>query len=255
MAGAAASVAETHRLPTTGPLAWPVADGMVVTSHVDAGTGAVLDVGGRADAVHAMGGSLMVDMGWSAGATPVDAPASGADLVLVDLHRWLLGPEGVTAVWASDPTTAARLRTLVDPLPSALLVGVARSVGWLLMYLGLPWAFDRVEGLTRRLRAALGAIDGVTLGDGSSGMAAALPLTVAGWAADEVATELARRAHAHVEVDGSRGLLVASVGAWTREEEVDRFADAVAELAAHTPETLPRRPVLTVLAPMPTDDR
>ena len=35
---------------------------------------------------------------------------------------------------------------------------------------------------------------------------------------------------------------------WNRESELTRFAERVAELAAHTPETLPRRPSLTVIS-------
>ena len=36
--------------------------------------------------------------------------------------------------------------------------------------------------------------------------------------------------------------------AWNREDELDRFIGRVAELAAETPETLTRRPSLTVLS-------
>jgi hypothetical protein len=57
-----------------------------------------------------------------------------------------------------------------------------------------------------------------------------------------------------VGVDESRDLVLAGVGAWLREDELDRCADAIAEIAAHTPDTLPRRPLLTVLAPAPWDE-
>ncbi|MEZ4597852.1 MAG: aminotransferase class V-fold PLP-dependent enzyme [Chloroflexota bacterium] len=241
------TIAQAHRLRLSRDRGSSGAGGAIhVASHVDATTGAMRDLGVLATEVHAARGSLLLDLGWSAGAVPIDVPGSGADLALVEGHRWLLGPEGVTALWASDPTIAARIRSLMDHLPPSLLLGLARSVGWLLMYVGLPWAFERVGGLAQRLQGALGAIEGVTLGSGPS-TAAALPFRVAGWSADEVADELLRRAHAHLEVDASRGLLVASVGAWTRGEEVDRLAGAVAEIAAHTPQTLPRRPLLTML--------
>ena len=38
-----------------------------------------------------------------------------------------------------------------------------------------------------------------------------------------------------------------SVGFWTTEEELDRFADAVELVAGHTPETIPPRRTLTIL--------
>ena len=43
-----------------------------------------------------------------------------------------------------------------------------------------------------------------------------------------------------------------SVGFWTTEEELDRFADAVELLAGHTPETIPPRRTLAMLG---SDDR
>jgi selenocysteine lyase/cysteine desulfurase len=123
------------------------------------------------------------------------------------------------------------------------------------MYVGLPWAFERVARLAQRLRDGLAAVGGVTLEDARGTIAATLPFRVHGWTPDETAAELVRLAHAHVEPDAARGMLLASVGAWTREAEVDRFVGAVADIAAHTPDTLPRRPLLTVLAATPWDER
>jgi selenocysteine lyase/cysteine desulfurase len=173
--------------------------------------------------------------------------------VFADVHRWLLGPEGVTALWVADRAAAERIRALVDVPPPVQLVGVARSVGWLLMYVGLPWAFQRAESLVLRLRGALAKVDGVVMDVPERGIAATLPFAIRDWSASEAAVELGRRAHALIEVDERRDLLLASVGAWLREEEVDRFASAIAEIAAHTPQTLPRRPMLTILA-APADE-
>lgn len=233
----------------------PTGASLAVMAHVDPLTGRVRDPRPLAQQAHALGASLVLDMGWSAGAIPVDAPSSGADHVLADVHRWLLGPEGVTSLWVADPIGASRVRALIDPLPRSQLVGVARSVGWLLMYLSLPWAFERAEALATRLRGALASIEGVTIEPPDRGLSTALPFSVAGWPAAELATELARRVHAHVGVDEPRGVVLAGVAAWVREDELDRFAGAVGEIAAHTPETLPRRPLLTVLAPAPWDER
>lgn len=252
------AVASAHRLPVSRAVgAWSSGPALVVTAHVDPELGSVVDPRPLAREVHAAGGALLVDMGWSAGAIPVDAPSSEADLVLVDMHRWLLGPEGVSAVWASGPAMTRRLRRVIDTPPPGRLLGVARSVGWLLMYVGLPWAFERAESLTGRLRAALEAIEGVRVGPhrGDRAMATTIPFAIDGWEAAEVATELARRVHAHLDVDAVGNRLLAGVGAWLREDEIDRFAGAIAELAAHTPETLPRKPLLTVLSAEPQDER
>jgi hypothetical protein len=53
-------------------------------------------------------------------------------------------------------------------------------------------------------------------------------------------------------VDREANALRISVGAWNLEDELVRFVERVSDLAAHTPETLPRKPALTVIsAPRP----
>jgi hypothetical protein len=177
--------------------------------------------------------------------------------VLLDTHRWLLGPEGITALWVRDPDRIAMVRALVDTMPRSRLVALARSVGWLLMYVSLPWAFERAEALASRLRGALASVEGVAIESPSRGFSTTVPFAVAGWSAEEVAVELTRRVHAHVDVDvdGSRDIVVAGVGAWLREGEIDKVAAAVGEIAAYSPDTLPRRPLLTVLSQAPWDER
>ena len=256
LAAAAAAVAQAHGLPLVrDPATIPEGTTLVIAPHVDAASGRVLASGALAERAHAAGAPFVLDMGWSAGAIPVDAPGSGADLVLVDAHHWLLGPEGVTAVWVADRDATGRLAAMLDLLPRPLLVGAARSIGWLLMYVGLPWAWQRAETLTGRLRLALSATDGVEMSAPVQGSATVLPFRIAGWSAPEAAAELGRRVFAQIDVDESRDLLRAGISAWLREDELDRFAAAVAELAAHTPETLPRRPLLTVLEPVPWNER
>ena len=71
---------------------------------------------------------------------------------------------------------------------------------------------------------------------------------ISGWDAEQAAEELSRGVFAIVEADTEADLIRASVGAWNRETELDRFLERVAEIAGHTPETLPRRPSLTVIS-------
>ncbi len=220
---------------------------LVVAAHVDAVTGGLLPTAPLAARAHDGGALLVLDAGWSVGAVPVDAPGTGADIVLVDGHRWLLGPEGVTAAWLGDRVDVARAGSLLDPLPRASLLGLARSVGWLLMYVGLPWAFERAERMTSRLRRGLEAVAGVELSGPAAGLATTIGFRIGGWPVGEAATELGRRCFVVLDVDEPRGLLRAGLSAWNREDELDRFLAAVADLASHSPETLPRRPMLTLL--------
>ena len=50
----------------------------------------------------------------------------------------------------------------------------------------------------------------------------------------------------HVPVGGDSAIRV-SVGCFNTEAEISHFVEAVALLAAHTPDSLPRRPSLTIL--------
>ncbi len=49
-------------------------------------------------------------------------------------------------------------------------------------------------------------------------------------------------------MDRDANALRVSVGAWNTEDELSRFVERVADLATHTPETLPRKPALTVIS-------
>ncbi len=234
-----------------GPVAEALMDPgvtLVVAALVDAATGAMLEPGPLADRTHEAGALLVLDAAWSAGAVPLDAPGTGADIVLVDGHRWLLGPEGVTAAWVSDRVPARVAASMLDPLPRSSLLALGRSVGWLLMYVGLPWAFERAERLTGRLHRALTAVEGVEVLSPSRGLATTITFRIGRWPADEAASELGRRCHAVIDIDERRDLLRAGVAAWLSEDELDRFVAGVTTLAGHSPETLPRRPMLTLLA-------
>jgi selenocysteine lyase/cysteine desulfurase len=201
----------------------------------------------------------------------------GADAVVADVHHWLLGPEGMALTWLSPDLGEEmpdRLRGVSDPFGRAQLLSLARSVGWLLMYVGVPWATARTELLAKHLRAGLAAIDGVQiLGPvdahdvNATGREAEVPgrsdavgplrdvgpaplmaFRIRGWEAEDAADELSRSIFAITDVDRDANALRVSVGAWNTEDELSRFVERVADLATHTPETLPRKPALTVIS-------
>ena len=244
VAGAAVEVADA--VPTDVP-----ADvALVVVAHVDA-DGRRVDVPALAEAARVAGARSAFDVGRSAGALPLDVTEVGADFVFGDTHRWLLGPAAVSLLWLTPALEAELpewLRQACAPFDRGQLLALARSVGWLLMYVELPWALDRTVSLSEQLYEALAAIDGVELVADTDAHGAVAAFRVAGWEAEAVADELGRSIFAIVEADAQADVVRASVGAWNRESELMRFTERVAELAAHTPETLPRRPSLTVIS-------
>jgi selenocysteine lyase/cysteine desulfurase len=222
---------------------------LVAFPHVDV-DGRKTDIGRVAASARAAGARTLVDASLSIGTVPLDVSSSGPDILIADTFHWLLGPEGVALAWLSPELgdeAPERLRASIAPFGRGALLALARSVGWLLMYIELPWVIDRTQALSRDLYEALSAIDGVHLeASGEHGAVAAFRIEA--WDAEQAAEELSRGVFAIIEADIGADLVRASVGAWNREDEIARFIERVAELAAHTPETLPRKPTLTVIS-------
>ena len=244
----------------------------VVISHVLWATGAVMPVAGIASIAHARGALVVVDGAQSAGAIPVDLAATGADVYAIPGQKWLLGPEGTGAVAVTraarervQPSAAGyftfeRSDSSGDALPWASarryegsgfhrpsVVGLARSIGWLTMFVGLDWVYERGARLARATADRLAAIPGVTLLTPLDHMATLIAFRVDGWTPDELKTELGARVFAVTRTVSLVDALRISVGFYNSEDELDRFVDAVGLLAAHTPSTVPARRTLAVL--------
>lgn len=209
-----------------------------VQVHLVAGAEAALDLARHANVAR----DRILDATALVGVVPLDVVSLEADAVILAADRWLLGPEGTAALWL-------RQRGLQAPggrLPRSALIGLARSVGWLEMYVGLDWVFERTRTLAARLRQVLAAQPGVELLE-TGERPALLAFKLTNWTAEEAATELQQRVFAILGAAGDTARLRASVAWFNTEAELDRFAAAVTELASHTPATLPRRPRIEVL--------
>lgn len=223
---------------------------LVTMPHVDP-LGRLHDPGPVASTTRRAGARLLVDISLSVGALPLDVAEMGADALVGDVQRWLLGPEGLALAWLSPALgddVPARLRATTGPFARGSLLALARSVGWLLMYVELPWVVARTGRLARRLYGSLASIHGVELVADRAEHAGLLAFRIIGWDAEQAAEELARSAFAITDVESEADVIRVSVGAWNREDELDRFVERVADLAAHTPASLPRRPSLTILS-------
>jgi selenocysteine lyase/cysteine desulfurase len=223
---------------------------LVVMAHVDV-DGARADVPAVAAVAHKAGARLLVDASLSVGALDFGVADLAADAVIADSHHWLLGPEAVAIAWLAPglgEDLPSRLAAASAPFGRGALLALARSVGWLLMYVELPWAITRTEELAERLYTDLAAIDGIDLVADLAAHGAVAAFRITDWDAVQAVEELSRSVFAIVEADADADVVRVSVGAWNRENELDRFLERVAELGMHTPETLPRKPSLTILS-------
>jgi L-cysteine/cystine lyase len=219
-----------------------------------------------------VGARCVIDGAQSAGAIPVAVDEIGADFYAASGQKWLLGPEGTGALVvrrgivrevlppvggyfaASVPygvgrdalwPEARRFETAGYHKPS--IVGLARSAGWLGMFVGLPWAHARAARLARGAADRLVDTPGVTLVTPRDRMGTLVSFRVTGWTGEEVAEALGRRVHAIVRSIPGLDVVRLSVAFFTTEGELRRVLDGVEEIAAHTPATLPARPAIEFL--------
>lgn len=245
---------------------------LVSVSHVLWSTGAVLPVVRIAALARERGAVVVVDGAQAAGAIPVSVRDLGIDAYAVPAQKWLLGPEGMGALWVAResldrirPTStgyfslasydsrgmgqwhpdARRFEASNWHRPSVL--GMARAIGWLSMFVGFEYVHRRGRAMARRAADALAGIPGVELLTSPHQMATLVTFRINGWAPQPALDELGARVFAIARTIPSLDALRISVGFFTAEDELDRFLGAVRFLAAHTPETLPPRRTLPIL--------
>lgn len=245
---------------------------LVSISHVLWTSGLVLPVRRIADVAHARGALVLIDGAQAAGAIPVNVRDLGVDMYAVPAQKWLLGPEGLGALWVRrelldtlqstfasfftfETSDSRGNRTLASDArrfqvtnyhrPSIL--GMARAVGWLTMYVGLDFVYRRGAEMAHRAADTLAEIEGVELLTPRDRMAGLVSFRIAGWEPQAALDELEARTFAIARTLPPINALRISVGFWTTGDELDRFMDAVRLLAAHTPQTLPPRRTLTIV--------
>ncbi len=213
---------------------------LVACSHVSWVSGRVADT----EALKAAGVPVLLDAAQALGAVPVDVRALGCDFYAASGQKWLCGPEGSGCLYVRKE----RLDELLIPWPGYLsLAGPGnalelipaegarrfdhgfptglRSV-WALASLALferagwDWVHERAVSLAASLAAALAERGLEVWPRGRS--------TLVSWAADDPAAEVDRFSSAGYVVRSipAFGLVRASVGAWTSEEELEAFAQA-----------------------------
>ncbi|MBJ7456685.1 MAG: aminotransferase class V-fold PLP-dependent enzyme, partial [Thermoleophilia bacterium] len=211
-------------------------------------------VAGVARVARAAGALVLVDGAQSVGAVPVDAAALGVDAYALPAHKWLLGPEGLGALWVA-PGALARIdlavsgyesgsghgpggamtphpsaeRYEVSTPPAALLPAWRASMEWL-ESLGWGWIHGRVAAAREQGREALGAIPGVRILTPASGVAGLLTFVIEGRDPQEACAALASRGVIIRWLERPAALR-ASFGFFCDAADVQRLAEGVSAVA------------------------
>lgn len=237
----------------------------ILASHVLWTTGAVLPVARLGALARDAGAVTVIDGAQAAGAIPVALDELGVDAYAMPGQKWLLGPEGMGALWARRAFAEATVpavagygsyatfdfdapvlhpgarRFEVAGFHRPSVVGFARSLGWLTMYVGVAWMQERAARLARAMADRLAAIPGVAVVTPRPALGTLVTFRIAGWTAAQALAEVAPRAMAVLRDLPSIDALRLSIGFWNTDQELDRVAEVVEHVARHTPESLPPR--------------
>ena len=215
---------------------------LVACSHVSWVGGRVVD----AEALAASDAFVLLDGAQGLGAVPARADVLGCDFYAASGQKWLCGPDGSGCLYVRreiadelDPPWPSYV-SLADPSrPSELHAhpGARRFdlgfsgplLAWALASVGLieeagpDWVHERGTGLAAKLADALTERGIQVSSRGRS--------TLVSWAAEDPEGDVARMAQRGVLVRylPGRGLVRASVGAWSSERDLERLLDAIGE--------------------------
>jgi selenocysteine lyase/cysteine desulfurase len=215
---------------------------LIACSHVSWVGGKVADVG----SLTATGVPVLLDAAQALGAVPVDVHALGCDFYAASGQKWLCGPEGSGCLFVrrerldellvpwpgygslADPHRALEFqpaegaRRLDHGFPPGLRSTAALASLDLLADTGWEWIHERAAAsaswLAHRLREL--GLEVAPRG----------PSTLVSWRAEDPQAEVERLAAERVVVRSipGAGLVRASVGAWSSEQELEQLAQLAA---------------------------
>jgi L-cysteine/cystine lyase len=228
----------------------------VVLSHASWSTGAILPVRQLADLAHDAGALLICDAAQSCGMLPTQVYELGVDAYACSGQKWLCGPDGTGALfvrrdcmqriqqtyigYAGTKSRVSHTEAVFEPVESAqryeiaalsppAVKGLSASLNWIAGEVGWDWAYRRIRELGRYCHAALAQIEGVSLYLPQQAIIGLVHFTVAGVAPADLTTQL-----------GERGIIIrhtpdpqlnrVATGFYNTEEEIDRLAQAIAEI-------------------------
>jgi L-cysteine/cystine lyase len=227
---------------------------LVALSHVDWKSGEVLPLKEICALARERGALTLIDGAQSVGNVPVDVPSSGADMYAFTGHKWVLGPEGMGALYVRPglPVHSTNVGFLSLPDPSAfdaegdyeLRVDARRfeaSTGSPALAAGFAAAAEAVhergaagfEGIRHRadlLANLLSEIPRVTLRSPRPAQSGLVSFEVEGLAAKEVAERLLEETFVLRYIPGPRSYVRASTHLFNTESEIGGLAKAVERL-------------------------
>jgi len=204
---------------------------LVACSHVSWVSGRVAAV----DALRSTGVPVLLDAAQALGAIPVDVGALGCEFYAASGQKWLCGPEGSGCLYVRRDRLDDLLipwpgyGSVADPEHALELEPAGLRSAWSLASLevlgraGWTWIHDRAASLAAWLAERLAEL-GLEVRDRDRS-------TLVSWHAEDAAADVDRLAESGFVVRSipAWGLVRASVGAWSSEEELEGLAGLAAQ--------------------------
>jgi len=133
---------------------------LIAFSGVSYTTGQLLPIAAIAGFARQRGIRTLLDAAQCVGAMALDLDASGVDFCGFPLQKWLLGPEGMGALYVRDGAADGLLQDRVTQ-PRGVLEATAAHLEWLRDRIGWPFVFERTRELGIEARAACARVDGL----------------------------------------------------------------------------------------------
>jgi len=235
---------------------------LMVVSHVSFSTGVRFPLKRLAEICHENDMYILVDGAQGAGATPLDVHDFGVDFYSFAGRKWLLGPEGIAALYVAKERTSEILPTFISPssvnnrhdvdinspyvLPAPfaarfqtatsinrpILLGFKEALLFLRDEVGRDWMLDRIASLVSYLRKKLEAVPEISIVTPADAQAAFIHFQVKDWTPVDFCTELNNRNYMIRPVPKQHlpAPIRVSVGFYNTEEELDGLVENMVEV-------------------------
>jgi len=230
---------------------------LLVVSHVSFSIGTAYPLKRLADICHENDMWILVDGAQGAGATPLDVHDLGIDFYALAGRKWLLGPEGISALYVAKERTSQVSPTFISPssvkdrhdldiaspyvIPAPyaarfqtatsvnkpILLGFKEGLKFLRDEVGKDWLLERIASSVSYLRKKLKEIPEITIVTPEGHEAAFLHILVEGWKPADLCSALNKRNYMIRPVPKEHLPAPAriSVGFYNTREELDGLVD------------------------------
>ena len=235
---------------------------ILVVSHVSFSTGLTFPIRRLAEICHQNNMYILVDGAQGAGATPLNVHKDKIDFYSLAGRKWLLGPEGIAALYVAknrisevDPTfispSSIRERHDLDisspyiiPAPYAarfqtatainhpILLGFREALNFLLNEAGKEWILERISSLIKYLRSKLETIPEITIVTPKGKEAGFIHFLIDGWKPAEFCSIMNKRNYMIRPVPKQHlpAPIRISVGFYNTKEELDGLVENIKDV-------------------------